>query len=275
MQDEGIKRENKTVATCGEGDPHQAQRQPVSIYLPQTVLEEYRADQKESRRRDTFRKRLEIGALLVAAFYAVVTYRLWRTAIDTERAAQRPYVSLGREDGTIAEIIGQSASQPEDTDIRLWFRNTGRQTAHDFTTNLCTMADVWANKCGPSHHVRPLNSPDMIGGIPIHNTWLGVDVGSDTYRDAIVGVKTSDLEQTRALPLPFFYDPKRSRGVPVQIVGTIEYTDSFDEYCCKEICVLFMGAVLNSFDTCWDPTRSSIVALLPFPRCPTTPTTCD
>ena len=79
-EDGGIKNENKTVGTQGEPSKYDNPRYAVSVFIPQTFIEEYRANEKQNRAFEKRRYRLEKWALLVAAIYAALTYGLWRNA---------------------------------------------------------------------------------------------------------------------------------------------------------------------------------------------------
>ncbi len=95
-EDGGIKNENKTVGTHGEPSERNNPRYAVSIFIPQTVIDQYRANEKQDRASEKRRYRLEIAALIVAAFYAGVTWELWRNATATFEQNQKQFQSSER-----------------------------------------------------------------------------------------------------------------------------------------------------------------------------------
>jgi len=116
-EDWGIKNENKTVGTEGEPNKYNNPRYAVSIFIPQTFIEEYRANEKQDQAFDKRRYRLEKSALAVAAFYAAITLMLWLNAKSTTTIDQRAWIFP---EGTTFGIVNEKAS------TRVIFRNTGK-----------------------------------------------------------------------------------------------------------------------------------------------------
>jgi hypothetical protein len=223
QDDQGIKKENKTVATCGETEAHDAQRHPISLYIPQTVLEEYRANQKENRRRDAFRKRLEIGALIVAAFYALITLKLWLTAKSTAEqtneafhTAQRPYVALGGRDGKIGELLNLTVKGKPI--ITLHFYNGGQSTARHFKVYIGATIPG-ANKSNFRHRHRYRASDREI--ITEGETNVGLAAQSE------------HMEYVLDPNLLWTWSELNDINGEFAIGGDLEYCDEFGTYHCQ------------------------------------------
>ena len=241
----------------------------------QACLEKFRAYRERGHDPQERRYRLERGALCVAAAYAAASVLMWRAMIAANnltqqniRASERPYVSLGKQDGTIAEFRPNG----DYTNIIFWFHNGGRESAHDFTLNVCTVNQiVFTKECARAIHTRPIRPPLVVKGIEIPNQWVGVDFpGNSDRKELRLAIKTSDIEDAKRGTVP-------KGRLPFDLIGTIEYTDAFGEYCCKQICVMW-DAFLGRLDSCWDPRRTPITGLLlqgREPRCPDVPNVCD
>lgn len=132
IDDEGIKREDRTAGTPGEPDQWESQRYPVTIFIPQTTIEEYRADQKENRNREKQRYRLEKVAVLVAAFYAAVTFFMWRTSLQATNAAKASADAAAasvRAWLVLTDIDTDEGSDPKTPEGDIHFINVGKTPA--------------------------------------------------------------------------------------------------------------------------------------------------
>jgi hypothetical protein len=222
-----------------------------------------------------FRRRLyratfvvEVVGVLVVCFYAVQAWKangLMRQSIES---AQRPYVGLGKADGTLAEFRPNG----DYTNMIFWFHNGGRESAHDFTLNVCTLNQIlFTKECALPIHIRPIRPPEVIQGIKVPNQWVGVDFpGNSDRKELRLAIKTKEIEDAKRGIQP-------KGRMPFELIGTIEYTDAFGEYCCKQICIMW-NDFLGQLDSCWDPRRTPITGLLlqgREPRCPSVPTVCD
>jgi|HubBroStandDraft_1064217.scaffolds.fasta_scaffold22710_2 hypothetical protein len=222
-----------------------------------------------------FRRRLyratfvvEVIGVLVVCFYAVQAWQANKLVRQSIESAQRPYVSLGKTDGTVAEFRPNG----DYTNMIFWFHNGGRESAHDFTLNVCTVNQiVFTNECTKPIHIRPILPPVVIQGIQVPNQWVGVDFPGNTDRKELrLAIKTTEIEDAKRGVQP-------KGRLPFEIVGTIEYTDAFGEYCCKPICVMW-NSFLGQLDSCWDPRRRPISGLLlrgREPLCPDIQAVCD
>lgn len=126
-EDGGIKHENKTVGTEGEPSQRNNPRYAVSVFIPQTFIEEYRANEQQNRAFEKRRYRLEKLAFAVAAIYAAITFGLWRNAkVATQdatrqaiaaEAALRPWVSAV-DAINIVEPLTLDFTQPNQTVLK-------------------------------------------------------------------------------------------------------------------------------------------------------------
>ncbi len=251
QDDEGIKHENKTVGTHGESDQRDNQRYPISIFIPQTIIEEYRANEKENRARDKRRYRLEKIAVVVAAIYAVFTYELWNvtqqqaTATITQaklaetnlallQIAERANIDLGGPDKVLAE------RKDKDTVI-LHFFNSGKTEAKDLAV------ESWTNPKGPfwiQHRRRyqqftrfrrqngklVLSGQWLKGGIMRNGGLRGapVDVCAQCQYSLDIDTAAMIINNGAGKPQTRVPPPK-----PLEIKGEFEYCDIFGGYQCK------------------------------------------
>jgi hypothetical protein len=233
------------------------------------------------RRRDRRRQKLkflvECAAALATVAIAVFTYfyvhysaKQWQTM---ERA-QRPHVALGRHDGVVAEF---KETGPY-TGITFWFHNDGSEAAHDFIVNACTMDDVVKAKC-LTQYLRPYKT------FP----WAGVDIAGDSDRAEFFTMFSKEqIEQIKSETMRELQRSAMQRSVKGKkpdkddpslfglILGTMEYTDSLGDYCCKPFCVSWAPRSV-SLEPCGDVSHVAFLnSLFPtLPRCPQVTTTCD
>jgi hypothetical protein len=159
-EDWGIKHENKTVGTEGEPGEYNNPRYAVSIFIPQTFVEEYRANEKQNQAFDKRRYHLEIGAFIVAAIYAALTFGLWRAAnkqVIAAQAALRPWVSAV-DDPNMAYLLSLDFSKPNQVTLQygldIPLKNFGKTPATDVVP---TATIIW----GPYKEIQP--RLDMLG----------------------------------------------------------------------------------------------------------------
>ena len=79
----GLKNKNKTQSYCSKAKQGYEHSQTIVIDIPQTVLEEYRSNDKNNKRLQHRIYRLEWIAAIVAAGYAFVTFNIWRRSEAT------------------------------------------------------------------------------------------------------------------------------------------------------------------------------------------------
>jgi hypothetical protein len=239
------------------------------------------ARRRRDRRWQNLKFLVECVAALATVAIAVSTYsyvnysaKQWQTM---ERA-QRPHVALGRRDGVVAEFK-EMGPYPG---ITFWFHNDGFEAAHDFSVNVCTMDAVLKAKC-LTHYLRPYKTITKGSFSVTVVPWAGVDIAGDSDRaefstmfskEQIEQIKRetiSELQRSVKGKKPDKDDP----SLLGLIQGTMEYTDSLGDYCCKPFCVSW-GPSSASWEPCWDASHMLILNSLPtLPRCPQVTTTCD
>lgn len=158
-EDRGIKNENKTVGTEGEPSKTNNPRDAVSIFIPQTVIEEYRANVEQNRAFEKRRYRLEKLALLVAAIYAALTFGLWRNAkitADQEIMSNRPVMYHNGIDWLEKPPAG---SLPKTFKVKINWKNFGRSLA----VTVVPAAHIFVR---PSKGVPPIDPDCHDGELP-------------------------------------------------------------------------------------------------------------
>ncbi len=154
----------------------------------------------------------------VAAFQYCAMVQANRETDRNFRASERPYVSIGNRDGTIAELSWTKDSKPT---IRLYFFNAGRSPALNFTVS----AMVWPEWQLPKHIERY----KWTEGGQVH--W-NFSMGARDIPAESLDVET--VYPSGQLPGYKFKDPNI-----LGAQGTYEYCDEFGGWHCQAFMVQY------------------------------------
>lgn len=184
---------------------------------------------------------IEILALVVVAIYTSFTYLNWTTAIDQLQTSERPYVSIGQADGTLAKF---SPSSDGKAAIALFFTNAGHSPALNFLVNagLAGLPPRFGKGSIEERHLerfQSLGSPTM----PFHgilSSASGTDIpGQSTHREYLVSKWTLTSEEVKGIKTgkyPFF-----------EVFGDFEFCDQFGEYRCREFSLRYVPSPVDAF----------------------------
>jgi hypothetical protein len=178
---------------------------------------------------DKWRFIVEVGTLLFLAIYTFINYLLYQTSEETFRVAERAYVSLGRSDGTIADLFAPTQLC---TPGKLYFQNSGHGLALTFWSNIFPVVGRPLSR--GSGYVYTLPNSTIYAhlerwafpGDP-REPWGwncdGPDIGEGS-------VHAESLPSSVATLVSAI---REKRIAALDIVGTFEYCDQFGSYHCK------------------------------------------
>ncbi len=197
---------------------------------------------------------INAGLLIIAALTgAAITWQsiyAGRTLTETRnefKTAERPYVSLGRKDGTIAEFAAPkdlTANQP--VGLKLYFQNGGRSPALSVNVGLIfsPMSIVGAGASPFNKQpFQPLiqgfhrlqRTTDEHGGVS--SVGGGISISPQSEYVKLLPEQFSQEEWQRAL---------KGEIAPI-IFGMFEYCDEFGNYTCREFSLFWQGPPENVF----------------------------
>lgn len=191
---------------------------------------EYESNEEKRDRREQVMIFLTVVSVAVAVVSAVescgsrkISERALTVAIDTLHM-QRPYMSLGKEDGVVAEYVAPPAGKEKGI-ISLYFRNTGPVAATKFIVNAFRYESGNPFPPAPQQwHVERWQWLEPNGQWSAIHSTQGFTVGaSSTY--------VFSLPQ-KSVPIPQEWD-RIETGQPygfLRIGGSLEYCDLWGKY---------------------------------------------
>jgi hypothetical protein len=237
---------------------------PISPQSPQPPYRKKKTGHKGAECRDRWRLGVEIVALFVGAIglYALIqtlsetrkaTDAATTAAIATKLAAdaavaqskvstdalysQRPYVSLGRADGTIVEYIPPQPGEREGM-MLLYVQNTGPAPALSFLINV--YSDLFSGPRIYRHIVRyrQVDEQGKVAGYPIFPNAM---IGSDSTHVVVVDPESVPYDDEWEL---IKSDKGRARFA---LRGNLEYCDQWGKYHCAEFEIHYQPSPVRRF----------------------------
>ena len=206
--------------------------------------------------------------LFVATFLLLVT---WWQACMTQQAlketqnefasSQRPYVSLGRKDGTLAEFVEpKDPHSGEQVGIKLYLQNGGQSPA--LTPNVSITMSILINGT-KTQVVGPKSS--------FQHLLRYRDANGSMYLPAAPGSIPPQSEYVRLMPGIMSEEQLESilqgRGLML-LSGFLEYCDEFGQYSCRMFDLYFQGPPINSFSEGDETDCAEMFGILYPPRRP-------
>jgi hypothetical protein len=179
---------------------------------------------------------------LATAFIALLTLSLAWSAYQQSQQLQaqsKPYVSLGRPDGTPMTLQGASDNKRRTT-VAMYFHNAGQGAALRFWVNAWSVPpSLWkvpqANYPTPDHlqRWRNLRTGDT----------TGYPSGPNLAAGATTTVWLSDLYTISSSDIPAIENGEKE----LRIQGTYEYCDEFGDYYCSWFNAVYQTAPVGAF----------------------------
>ena len=173
-----------------------------------------------------------VATIVIAAFtivLACVSNRQWEAMVESNAsieqnfiASERPYVSMGRRDGTVGNFIVPTDPGAK-AGIMLYFHNSGHLPALRFNVSI-----------KPLHMVRVQNIAS--GGITLIAGKK--DIGGDSDAAAM-------FEQKVDRQVAISAEKGTSR---YRLEGFFEYCDDFGEYTCRDFEITYVTAPVDAFN---------------------------
>jgi hypothetical protein len=197
-----------------------------------------------------WRKQLKYAACLniltavaagVGFAYGLVSFCMWRTMINANEIAQRSfrisegaYVSIGRQDGVIAEF--KNANLHTHDGVVMYFQNSGHMPA-----KLKWGLFEW--------HTKPPSSlPPPVPFVPMsrtRNKKTG-DITENLSTDGAIGGQSIRNVQVGYLP-PMYVNEMLQLNAIFTLDGAYEYCDELGTYSCKMFEVSYQNRPFGSF----------------------------
>jgi hypothetical protein len=166
-----------------------------------------------------------------------------QTAIDTLHA-QRPYVSVGREDGTVAEYKPPARGEKRGT-VLLYFRNTGSVAATNFLVNVnrvlsqnSPLRPKQEQAWGHIERWRVLSEGKPDGGGFV----MGATIGTNsTYVKVLPPDWTPSADEWELISVG------KSEEGGFSMLGNLEYCDGWGKYHCEMFDIRYSPAPVGIF----------------------------
>lgn len=219
---------------------------------PHTKEKQWRTDQKNYWERQINIAKWLNGITLIAAIVGLVgLIFIWETLKATQNQArialdqlrsQRPYMSLGKADGTIAEYIPPDEGKSKGT-ILLYFQNTGPVAATSFLVNVFNNLPL--KNVQKDRHIERWRL--------LYKGWpSGKMMGSG----ATVGANSVYSEALNPNHVPPWEEWKLIEADQLEngfhIMGNLEYCDWWGDYHCEMFTVEYTPSPVNKFIATWN-----------------------
>jgi hypothetical protein len=179
---------------------------------------------------------LEVCGIIVVGVYTRVAALQWGAMNQANIqnasnfvASQRPYVSIGKRDGTIGELVYPFDSKGN-ASVSLYFYNGGNLPASRFNIQLFAVTGATTEQ----HMVRLKNKAT---GITEYMTAAMKEIARDSDNTESFPNWVSEADILSA----------RAGSKPISLSGFFEYCDAFGEYFCRRFTVGY-EAQTNSFN---------------------------
>jgi hypothetical protein len=122
------KHSSAAIVTASPSKDERTHSIPAESNLPPAPTDKKKSPKRCRKRLEIARFVVEILGLIGLLFYVALTYEMWQVAQDTLRLSQRAYVTVGKQDGVVADfVIPKDPNQ--NAEIIIYFQNTGRLPA--------------------------------------------------------------------------------------------------------------------------------------------------
>jgi hypothetical protein len=189
-----------------------------------------------------------IITLVVLAIYTGINYGLYnRTSeqLGMIRDSQRPYVSLGRKDGTLAEFVEPRNPQSgQRGGMKIYFQNGGQSPA--LTTNVGFLTGVvLTNINGKWQTPAGLKSQEVFHNLLRYRDNKG---GSGEYTGSgSIAPQSEYVAFVSELLTQEQLNSMAKGESTLMLQGMIEYCDGFGRYYCRQFTLFFDGPPINAF----------------------------
>jgi|SRR5580704_1604664 hypothetical protein len=210
-----------------------------SVPRPQPPTDEQKAEKKTKQKYRKLKTILEIAALLIALGLLGANLLLWRSTRDANQIAkdsleisQRPYITIGRKDGILAEII-DAKGKDEWANLVIHFQNSGHLPA-----KVCILVD------GSAWPLMPYNFQN--GTTMIRQKGKdsnGLTQVTESSCPTIGGESVSDFVIEKRFNQKVWDQLRNDKNSDIRITAYIQYCDPFGRYMCKRASLKYLTGV--------------------------------
>jgi hypothetical protein len=217
---------------------------------PETPLEERASKKRKKIKREWYGLAIQLLTLVGVIAYACISHRQLGQMVESNKLTQQAlkigqqsYVTIGRPDGTVAEVVWPKDPKAK-AGIIAYFRNSGHLPAK---FNWGTWGPWWGLAFLPK---EPTGSIEIKSERPFTPMWAGVT----RKTGGVGGSGTITIAGDSLYSGTMFELPKEQMGrilsatsPPLQLTGLLDYCDNLGKYSCRQFSIAYLGPPYSRF----------------------------